>query len=99
MGMADSLPDGECHACPLCLTVYSRDALGHGVFSDEHVPPASTGGRVLVLTCTRCNSTAGSTMDAHAAGREAVRDFLNGHHLAAICASSSRSAGPPCGVT
>ena len=80
-GMADSLPRGEFYACPLCLTAYSRGAFEHGVFSDEHVPPRSTGGRVLVLTCTRCNSTAGAALDVDAAGREAVHDFLAGRSL------------------
>lgn len=81
IGMAESLPHGEFYACPLCLTAYGRDAFEHGVFSDEHVPPRSTGSRVLVLTCTRCNSTAGTAMDADASGHEAMHDFLAGRSL------------------
>jgi len=79
MGMEDSLPSaGQFYACPLCLMTYGRDAFDGGVFSDEHVPPLTAGGRALVLTCRRCNNTAGTAMDADAAGREAVRDFLAG---------------------
>ena len=81
MGMADSLPDGEFYACPLCLQAYGRAALDYGVFSDEHVPPRSAGGHVLVLTCTRCNNTAGTAMDADAAAREAVHDLWAGRSL------------------
>jgi hypothetical protein len=82
MGMGDSLPPtGQFYACPLCLTAYGRDAFEGGVFSDEHVPPRTAGGRVLVLTCRRCNNTAGTAMDADAAGREAVHDFLVGRSL------------------
>jgi HNH endonuclease len=77
-GMEDLLPDGEFYACPLCLMTYGREAFEHGVFSDEHVPPHSTGGRALVLTCTRCNNTAGTAMDADASAREAVHDFIAG---------------------
>jgi hypothetical protein len=78
-GMQDMLPTaGEFYACPLCLVTYGRDALDHGVFTREHVPPRHAGGRVLVLTCKRCNDTAGSTIDAEAEGREAVHDFLAG---------------------
>lgn len=81
MGMADSLPPGDFYACPLCLMAYSRDAFKNGVLSDEHVPPRSSGGRVLVLTCTRCNNTAGTAMDADAAGREALHDLFAGRSL------------------
>jgi hypothetical protein len=79
--MGNSLPDGEFYACPLCLMTYGREAFEHGVFSDEHVPPQRTGGRVLVLTCTRCNSSAGASMDADAVAREAVHDFMAGRSL------------------
>jgi hypothetical protein len=79
MGMEDSLPsDGQFYACPLCLNAYGREAFEGGVFSDEHVPPRTAGGRALVLTCRRCNHTAGTAMDADAAGREALHDFLAG---------------------
>ena len=77
-GIGDSLPEGEFYACPLCLVAYGRDAFEHGVFSDEHVPPRSTGGRMLLLTCTRCNHAAGTSMDADAVAREAVHDFMAG---------------------
>ena len=54
MGMEDSLPSGgQFYPCPLCLMAYGRDAFEGGVFSDEHVPPRTAGGRALVLTCRR----------------------------------------------
>ena len=81
MGMADSLPDGEFYACPLCLVAYDRAALEAGAFSIEHVPPRSTGGKPLLLTCEPCNSTAGTTMDAHAAGRQAAGNLFAGKPL------------------
>lgn len=81
MGMADSLPDSEFYACPLCLVAYGRDAFEAGVFTVEHVPPHSAGGDPLLLTCERCNSTAGAAMDAHAAGRKAVDDLFAGRSL------------------
>lgn len=61
--------------------VRARDAFEHGVFSDEHVPPHKMGGLVLALTCTHCNRTAGTAMDADAAAREAVHDFMAGRSL------------------
>jgi hypothetical protein len=80
-GMADLLPDGLFYACPLCLIAYGHEAFTRGALSDEHVPPRSTGGRVLLLTCTSCNSTAGSTIDAPAAAQEAAHDFLAGRSV------------------
>ncbi len=78
-GMQDMLPStGQYYACPLCLMTYGRDAFDKGCFTGEHVPPRHAGGRVLALTCERCNSTAGSSMDADAEGREAVLDFFGG---------------------
>ena len=35
----------------------------------EHVPPRSQGGKELVLTCSTCNSQAGSSIDAHLSKR------------------------------
>ena len=78
------MPDGEFYACPLCLMTYGRDAFERGVFSDEHVPPDGSGGRVLLLTCTHCNNSAGTAMDADAAAREAVHDFLSGRSLSRV---------------
>jgi HNH endonuclease len=78
-GMQDELPPaGQFYACPLCLMTYGRQAFDGGVFTDEHVPPRHAGGRALVLTCRRCNNTAGSTMDADAERREAMHNFFAG---------------------
>ena len=48
------------YICPICLEVF-RDP---NELTREHVPPRSTGGKVLCLLCRACNSTAGSSMDA-----------------------------------
>jgi hypothetical protein len=44
----------------------------------EDVPPKSVGGRPLLLTCKRCNNTAGSDFDSHAATRADADDFMRG---------------------
>ena len=80
-GTQDPLLQGDFYACPLCLMICDRDAFERGVLSDEHVPPRSTGGRVLLLTCTRCNNTTGRTIEADAAMREATLDFMAGRAL------------------
>jgi hypothetical protein len=44
----------------------------------EHVPPQSVGGRELLVTCTACNNTAGTKLDAAAKTKEDVRLAMAG---------------------
>jgi hypothetical protein len=79
LGLNDLIPiDGEFYACPCCLTVYSREAVSDGVLTIEDVPPKSVGGRPLLLTCKKCNNTAGADFDSQAAARAKVSDFFSG---------------------
>jgi hypothetical protein len=79
MGLVDTpQPIGQFYACPCCLMAYGSDALDAGIFTAEHVPPQAVGGHKLVLTCQRCNHSAGSAFDAHAERREAMFDLLTG---------------------
>ena len=66
------------YPCPLCLTPFTVDSLADGRLSSEHVPPESVGGRELVLTCRRCNNSAGAMLDADAAVKELVRSAMAG---------------------
>ena len=49
--------------CPLCVEsyfIYFGGVLsGNCEFSNDHVPPASMGGNLLILTCKSCNNKAG----------------------------------------
>ena len=67
------------YPCPICLTLFTVDALADGRLSSEHVPPECVGGHELVLTCKRCNNSAGTKLDADAAVKELVIqvDFSN----------------------
>jgi hypothetical protein len=62
--------DGTTYACPTCTRLLRKADLGNGELTLEHVPPESLGGRGIVLTCERCNSTAGHTVDAAAHHRQ-----------------------------
>jgi len=66
------------YPCPICLSPFTADALGDGRLSSEHVPPESVGGRELVLTCKRCNNSAGTKLDADAAVKELVASVMRG---------------------
>ena len=46
--------------CPLCLNKFSNIE----EFSLEHVPPDSQGGKDILITCKKCNSEAGRTIDS-----------------------------------
>jgi len=62
---------GAGYACPLCLGISPSPA----TFTFEDVPPESVGGRPLLLTCVRCNSSSGYTLDWHWANFWAVEGF------------------------
>ncbi|MEV0241941.1 hypothetical protein AB0I06_18695 [Streptomyces sp. NPDC050674] len=79
LGLGDVLPAGQdFYACPCCLVAYPREAVSAGLLTIEDVPPKSVGGRPLLLTCKRCNNTAGADFDSHAATRADAEDFMRG---------------------
>jgi hypothetical protein len=64
--------------CPICRKPFTVEALDDGRLSKEHVPPQSVGGHELLLTCTACNNTAGTKLDAAAKTKEDVRLAMTG---------------------
>jgi hypothetical protein len=64
------------YVCPLCLMGGGIEAIDE--FTYEHVPPASVGGRRLVLTCKNCNSRSGHDVDTQMRKQEDVIDFARG---------------------
>lgn len=77
------------YVCPQCaepdpcgrqyrVQLFPRSAVERGELTAEHVPPRSFGGRELVLTCKRCNDTAGFLLEAHARKRENPSDVIRG---------------------
>ena len=66
------------YVCPICRNPFTVEALDDGRLSVEQVPPQSVGGRELLLTCTACNNTAGTKLDASAKMREEVRLAMAG---------------------
>jgi hypothetical protein len=74
---AASVTFGVCDAyvCPLCQVQLDVAALGRGQLTAEHVPPASRGGKRIILTCRMCNNEAGHGVDAEAARRDEAAQF------------------------
>jgi hypothetical protein len=70
--------DEPTYPCPICLKPFTVDALNSNELSAEHVPPKSVGGRELLLTCTRCNNTSGTKLDADAKRKEDVQLVMGG---------------------
>lgn len=66
------------YVCPVCVRPFSRSAVATRQLTVEHVPPECFGGRALLLTCKKCNNTAGSLFDAHAERKESVEEVLLG---------------------
>lgn len=63
------------YVCPLCAKGFAKQAVATGALTLEHVPPASVGGRGIVLTCRNCNSTAGHAMDYAVQGWKKLEQF------------------------
>jgi hypothetical protein len=76
--LLDAIGGRSMYVCPLCLQPFPREAVADGELTAEHVPPDCFGGRELILTCKKCNNTAGSKLDAHAERKEGVEDVLEG---------------------
>lgn len=70
---------GPLYICPLCVTstafrAFMRQAVETNQLTAEHAPPEHSGGRAIVLTCAKCNHTAGSKLDAHASAAARYED-------------------------
>jgi len=63
------------YGCPLCGQFFAEDRFD--ALSVEHAPPRSLRGRkrVAVLTCRRCNSRAGESVDDAMLDHEELRDL------------------------
>jgi len=71
-------PTGDYYACPCCLVAHPRAAAAARFLTVEDVPPKALGGRPMLLTCVRCNSSSGTSFDAHAAQKAIADAFIRG---------------------
>lgn len=55
---------GGYYACPICGILFDEVALDNGSLTGEHVPPEAVGGKMLILTCKKCNNISGTLFDA-----------------------------------
>jgi len=77
MALQRIAPEASGYMCPLCYRIFRREELEMpNVLACEHVPPRSLGGRELVLTCFRCNSAAGASVDAELSKYVTFQSFL-----------------------
>src|SRR5882724_8834404 len=53
------------YICPVCLSEFSSVNMDDNPLTLEDAPPKSLGGTANVLTCKRCNNTAGHKIDFH----------------------------------
>jgi hypothetical protein len=58
--------------CPICMLPFSKDALDVNELTLEHIPPEAQKGKGIALTCSKCNHTAGHTIDAAVSNRNEV---------------------------
>lgn len=50
--------------CPLCTEHFNKQKLEDKTLTLEHNPPDSLGGKATILTCKKCNSKSGHSLDA-----------------------------------
>lgn len=65
----------DCYCCPICSYFYLPEALEMDVLTLEHAPPQKLGGKPLALTCKKCNSVAGYSVDSAVVQRQKLVDF------------------------
>ena len=64
------------YPCPICMRGFPEDALNGGRLTLDHAPQRSWPGKsVVVLTCSDCNSQAGSMLESQLLRREVIYDF------------------------
>lgn len=61
------------YCCPICGEVKKLEEL-----TLEHAPPSSMGGKEIILTCYKCNNTAGSKIDAQVANQQNQLRLIKG---------------------
>jgi hypothetical protein len=58
-------PEHEGHfECPLCHKIVQKIHPLRDVVGEEHIVPKALGGRLVTLTCLKCNNDQGSDLDA-----------------------------------
>jgi len=62
------------YKCPLCIRDF--DTVDSLTFED--VPPKNVGGKPLVLTCKKCNSTSGHVLDSHIRSGRDLQEIAEG---------------------
>jgi hypothetical protein len=65
------------YLCPICGKEYSEKAAFSGQLSLEDVPPRCMGGKGLLLTCKRCNSSAGHKIDSQIKSHLDLKNFAD----------------------
>lgn len=71
----------EVYKCPICTQSFEQHALDARILTLEDVPPKAIGGRELVLTCRKCNNTAGHSVDGAASERQKFFQLLDAMYL------------------
>ena len=65
--------------CPQCFKVIERSEIfNNNLFSLEHVPPESLGGKIETFTCKKCNNWSGHYLESHLTHSLDMANFLSG---------------------
>lgn len=62
--------------CPICRRLFTRNDLRTDTLTLEHCIPQALGGRLLTLTCKKCNNDGGQFFDVHLKRQLEAEDFF-----------------------
>lgn len=54
----------DCFGCPLCYKIFRHADPLRDLVAEEHIVPSKLGGRLVTLTCRKCNNDQGSSLEA-----------------------------------
>jgi hypothetical protein len=64
----------------LCLHPFERSTLDTKELTEEHIIPKKLGGKIITLTCKKCNNNDGGQIDSHFIQKVIMDEALQGYH-------------------
>lgn len=79
LAAAEGRADASQFRCPICLRAFTRQHLLAGELTLEHAVSRRLGGRILTITCRRCDNRDGSRLEKNVVEAVRSRDAFAGH--------------------
>ena len=90
------------YICPLCKELFIEECLDQtfdNPLTLEDIPPVKLGGKPLILTCKKCNNSAGTKLDKSLIRHLKESAFLSVHTYGEVISKISINNSPPIRTT